>query len=814
MVLVTRILPPPHPISTLLADLERHLGVVRLELGPLGHDDVEQLVTSAELPHRPSPAYLDLVQRSARGNPLRARAALRVLGQRRIDPAIRSSDRRAWGAIRLAPELDDPVTAWINDLAPDIRASLAAGAVWGDEFTPADLAPLVDDPDQLPHHLDHAVTTDLLGTDGHGFWFGHPSFREVVVELADGGHLQTLHARAAARLLSDLGSALDPAQPTPAHDDATARRAGHHLLAAAELLPGPVTVAGLLAAGHAARRAFAWTESSRYLEAARQLSPTTLPADPAQQAELLVALGHAYYFDHDFDAALPVLDDAIEIAAAANLEGPWAAALLTWLRVTMVTRTQALTRVPPGDRARTFLDTATDPTRRSLIRQALAEQHITAGDTETGARLAEQALADADEGGDSAARAFALYAVSFADQADLRLTSALLGIHASRAEAHRSGDWWVQDIMQARLALYLFSAGQIDEADDEARAAVEAATRRQEHSNLAIGSYVQTAAALLRGDFDTFDPLVARTRREAERSGYVLAELWTAAASVLGHLYRGDPTASRQAADCWPNPLPAGLAAFRSGPALLGQPGPVTLRPPRRISQISIGFYAASVEAAICAGVSDGLAEAADLLERCTAHGFEYPATWPTSLTRIRAELALALGRPAEAGWLFDEAVRRAGDSGAQLELARSLAGTARLLDTHGDALGADPDRAATVAVRARALASLIGLDPRILRLDPSPADDPAATVGTPAVVLVTDIVGSTALSRTVGDLAYFELVTAHFELVRSSLRRWSGREFSDSGDGLLAWFDRIEPALEAAHEIQRRALAARGMAA
>ncbi len=809
LVLITRLLPPPHPVAALLTDLERHLDVPRIELGPLTTEAIDQIVTAAT-PNRPSPAYVDLVQRSARGNPLRAQAALQVLARRHVDTGIRPSDPRAWGAIRLPPELADPVTAWIDALPPAVRHTLAAGALWADELTPDDLAPLVPDltPADLRHHLQTAASTQLLETDGRRYWFSHPSFRDVVLELAPTAELHVFHTRAARRLATATPGARPGTGPAP--DDTTARRIGHHLLAAADLVPADEALPHLIQAGHAARRSFSWTESTRYLEAARQLALTTgHGATPAQRAEVLTALGQAYYFDHDVDAALPVLDEAIEVAAeAGDLEHLWADALLTWLRIMMVARTESLTRVPPLERARRFLSTAVDPARRSLIRQALAEQHITAGDFVTGAELAEQALADADESGDPTARAFALYALSFADQADLRLDQALVGMRAAHRQAATADDWWVQDIMQARLALYLLSAGHIDEADNEARSAIASAARRHEHSNQAIGGFVQSAAALARGDFDAFDTLIDHTRREAERSGYVLAELWTAAATVLGHLYRGDPAAADRAADCWASPLPVGLAAFRAAPALLGLPVPLELRRPRRPNQITVGFYAAAVEAAICAGVTDGLDEAARLLAACTGHGFELAAAWPTSLTRIRAELALARGQAGDARALFREAANRATDHGAQLELARTLAGTARLLRLHGDTLGADDDAADATAARARALASLIGLDDRILRLDPLSTPGPSE-VGTPAVVLVTDIVGSTELGRQLGDLAWFELVTAHFELVRSSLRRWSGREFSERGDGLLAWFTQVEPALDAALDIQRRSRAA-----
>lgn len=70
-------------------------------------------------------------------------------------------------------------------------------------------------------------------------------------------------------------------------------------------------------------------------------------------------------------------------------------------------------------------------------------------------------------------------------------------------------------------------------------------------------------------------------------------------------------------------------------------------------------------------------------------------------------------------------------------------------------------------------------------------------------VVMVTDVVGSTSVSRELGDVSYFELVMRHHQLVRRCLHRWEGHEFSESGDGLLAWFSTTEQATRAAAEIQ-----------
>jgi class 3 adenylate cyclase len=58
------------------------------------------------------------------------------------------------------------------------------------------------------------------------------------------------------------------------------------------------------------------------------------------------------------------------------------------------------------------------------------------------------------------------------------------------------------------------------------------------------------------------------------------------------------------------------------------------------------------------------------------------------------------------------------------------------------------------------------------------------------ATVLFTDIVDSTKLARELGDRAWHELLARHDQLVRTEIRRFSGREIKTLGDGFLATFD------------------------
>ena len=57
--------------------------------------------------------------------------------------------------------------------------------------------------------------------------------------------------------------------------------------------------------------------------------------------------------------------------------------------------------------------------------------------------------------------------------------------------------------------------------------------------------------------------------------------------------------------------------------------------------------------------------------------------------------------------------------------------------------------------------------------------------------VLLTDIVGSTAIVREIGNEAWRERQTVHHLKMRDHLNVFRGREIKTTGDGLLAVFDR-----------------------
>jgi len=74
--------------------------------------------------------------------------------------------------------------------------------------------------------------------------------------------------------------------------------------------------------------------------------------------------------------------------------------------------------------------------------------------------------------------------------------------------------------------------------------------------------------------------------------------------------------------------------------------------------------------------------------------------------------------------------------------------------------------------------------------------------------IMFTDLRGSTQISSQLGDDAAMGVLTHHDRIVRESLSTFSGREVKHTGDGILASFNYVSRAVEAAIQIQRRLVA------
>ena len=73
------------------------------------------------------------------------------------------------------------------------------------------------------------------------------------------------------------------------------------------------------------------------------------------------------------------------------------------------------------------------------------------------------------------------------------------------------------------------------------------------------------------------------------------------------------------------------------------------------------------------------------------------------------------------------------------------------------------------------------------------------------ATLLMTDVVDSTSTARRLGDIAWRELLSSHYEMARAQLEDHGGREVKTTGDGLLATFDGPAHALRCATALRQR---------
>ena len=71
------------------------------------------------------------------------------------------------------------------------------------------------------------------------------------------------------------------------------------------------------------------------------------------------------------------------------------------------------------------------------------------------------------------------------------------------------------------------------------------------------------------------------------------------------------------------------------------------------------------------------------------------------------------------------------------------------------------------------------------------------------ATLLITDLVDSTATLAKLGDVAWHDILSEHYQVARGELERFGGREVETTGDGLLATFDGPARALRCAAAIR-----------
>ena len=238
-----------HPMRRLLGELERLPGVRRLELDPLGRDEVA--AQAADLQGTPlEQEQLELVVARSGGNPLFVES---FLEHGFLD---HGTDHAA--EIPAGPR--ELLLGPLRTLDDTTRRVVRAAAVGGDWVEHHLLATVVDlSEDQLDEALDAAVGANVLRVHGVGYSFRHALLAEAVRSALLPGERVRLHRKFADAL--DAGAT----GLTARH---VAAEVAHHRYAAHDL---PGALAAAWQAAQTAGEALAYPERSRMLERVLEL---------------------------------------------------------------------------------------------------------------------------------------------------------------------------------------------------------------------------------------------------------------------------------------------------------------------------------------------------------------------------------------------------------------------------------------------------------------------------------------------------------------------------------------------------------------
>ncbi len=765
---------------------------------PLSPADQMRFIRALDV-EDPSPTFLGLIDRLGGGNPLRTRAALGLLQQRNIPPTVGPDDPRVRGEFLRQIDSIDPVVDWVHELDEDCRRILRGGAALRDEFTVRDLAHVGGvDQEAAAAALDRAQQAGLVHSDSVAWWFSHPLVRDVL-------HQEIGHVERIAIQVRCIDYLRDGARADA--DDAI--RIGHLLLQVGDAVPTRERRRGLRTAADAAYGAGAWSDASRFYEAAlacerRRAAPTKT------DTSLRLAAAQAHYFNHDPAAARRRLDEVVAAATVLGDRAQHATAAMLQVRVANTTTNEALQTAVDLAPLADVIEAATDDTTRTLALELMAEVLVMGGRISEALEASHQAVALVPRCEGERAPTLAYIAHGLACFAAVDLAGARAAFREAIARGQATGEWYLQSSAEARLCFVALVEGRLDEADAIATRALATGVLHHEFTAQALGGTIRCMVANIRGDFAAGDSAAVEAELTLQRSRYMAATQFLAPARLLAQLQRSDWSGAQATLDASSSATglshhrhAALLAAYQRGPI----PEPAT-RAPRRPLTIFGGGHATATAELILASRRGGQAQVADAavveaLEDLDAKGVAFPPNWPVSVSRVLGELYAADDRFDDAVRSLERAVTTTREAGAGPELCRSLIALAGLLHAHGQS-----GRCRRLAAEAHELARQLGL--------PTPMEDvalllrqsfgglgPSRASSSWRVILVTDVVGSTRVSVEQGDETYVDLITRHHDLVRRCLAATGGTEFSEAGDGLWSWFPTAEHALACAQAIQ-----------
>ena len=429
--------------------------------------------------------------------------------------------------------------------------------------------------------------------------------------------------------------------------------------------------------------------------------------------------------------------------------------------------------------------------------------------------LARRALAVAIKTSDHAAAVQCQVALATLAWTHLDLDDARIRLEDALRRADASGDALLANQPRPRLALTLLWLGRVGEAEALAQQACDEARRTADWSSLTLALGAALGVAVVRGDLQRAEQLGDEAWLALRLSHYRWGAAFVFPALAASRLAAGDAPGARDALMRWQMSIAteddtsAGMVvevvelladAFEGRPIRL----PPWIMPalghwPVRIGAVTVPVVLVGLtEAGACSVPLEPLERA---LERSAETGMLLADGLLLLLPRLRGLAALADGRLDDARTRLVEAENLAQAIGAEAEAVRAGLDLARTLSRAGE-LAAARDRARGVAERAARL----GLVPLattatalVAELNRAMSTTRSAPSPAMAVILFTDLVGSTELTERVGDAVSRVLADRLDDALRVIIESCGGEPVPGIrlGDGLLALFPSATGALE-----------------
>ena len=504
-------LTPEHPLTSAIAEVAREPFTRMLVLAGLEPDAVGQFIELAAkvTPHG---RLVAAVWRETSGNPLFVGEAVRLLSaEGRLNEVADPLSLR----VAVPAGVRAVIARRIGHLSEATGRALGLGAVLGPEFSLEVLRRIGDyGADQALDLVDEAVQAGLLqpvsGVLGR-YRFSHDLVRETLYDELSPGRRVRLHRRAAHVLEEFHAASIDSHLAELAFHYVEAAQGGDETLAQSDVERiGSKAVEYARRAGDDAARSLAYEEAARLYSMALAVLDLGQVPDDQTRTEALLALGDARARAGEIDDARTVFLEAAKIAKRTGTGQQLARAALgfggshPWARPGKETRL-----IPLLQDALVMLGGSDERLRVRLLGRLACAWRSSPERKNDSAALSQQAIEIARRLDDPARLSYALgcrfWATWWPENPDERQSIA----HEMVAIAEALGDG--ERIADAHLVrfLSLCEAGRMAEARTEAATLSRVVEELRQPAELWLEPVTRAELALLAGDFDLAEELIA-----------------------------------------------------------------------------------------------------------------------------------------------------------------------------------------------------------------------------------------------------------------------------------------------------------------